>query len=172
MRWWLKNHDLPSPQALLASVMRSPSTFRVMSSQTQPQNVQVASSTILSSALASVSLEIAVLTKGNPHDWYEVGAGQPGGEIEHCIVHHRSKNREAAMGTLPSFVLIAACVTVAQTRPLPQDKPMLQAIDGFMVKGVFTELDRRAVESPDFPGRSRDGSFRRQINRYRRNLAT
>ena len=56
VRWWLKNHDLPSTQALLASVMRSPSTFKVMSSQTQPQNVQVASSTILSPVLASVSL--------------------------------------------------------------------------------------------------------------------
>lgn len=69
------------------------------------------------------------------------------------------------MGTVPSFVLIAACVTVAQPRAVAQDKPMLQAIAGFMVKGVFTELDRELLkrrisladlETSHFDGKSTD----------------
>src|SRR4051794_23754974 len=58
--WWLKNHDLPRMHAALASVIRSPSTFSVMSSQRQPQNVQVASSTILISAFVSSGLTVLI----------------------------------------------------------------------------------------------------------------
>src|SRR5262245_3253843 len=46
--------------AALASVIRSPSTFSVMSSQRQPQNVQVASSTILKSAFVSSGLTVLI----------------------------------------------------------------------------------------------------------------
>ena len=42
--WWLKNQALPSTQARLASMMWLSFTVRSMSSHTQPQNVQVASS--------------------------------------------------------------------------------------------------------------------------------
>ena len=51
--WWLKNQALPSTQAFFALVMRVPSTVSSMSSQTQPQKVQVASLTIFSSAGAA-----------------------------------------------------------------------------------------------------------------------
>src|SRR5437660_7939207 len=46
--WWLRNQALPSTQAFLALVMWSPSTVSSMSSQTQPQKVQVAFSTTFS----------------------------------------------------------------------------------------------------------------------------
>ena len=69
------------------------------------------------------------------------------------------------MRTCPSFVLVAACLIIAQTRALAQDKPKLQAIAGFMVKGVFTELDRELLnrrisladlETSHFDGKSTD----------------
>src|SRR5215831_9507869 len=47
--WWLRNHALPRTQAFLALVMWLPSTVNSMSSQTQPQKVQVALLTIFSS---------------------------------------------------------------------------------------------------------------------------
>src|SRR5947209_3362313 len=49
--WWLRNHALPRTQAFLALVMRWPSTVNSMSSQTQPQKVQVALGTIFNSAI-------------------------------------------------------------------------------------------------------------------------
>src|SRR5438067_1948712 len=52
--WWLRNHALPSTQAFLALVMRWPSTVNSMSSQTQPQKVQVALLTIFSSVAEAV----------------------------------------------------------------------------------------------------------------------
>src|SRR5436309_1284111 len=52
--WWLRNHALPSTQAFFALVMWFPSTVRSMSSQTQPQKVQVASVTTFSSVVAIV----------------------------------------------------------------------------------------------------------------------
>ena len=45
------------------------------------------------------------------------------------------------MRTLLSFFVAAAWITIVQTRVTPQEKPKLLAIDGFMFKGVFTELD-------------------------------
>jgi hypothetical protein len=45
------------------------------------------------------------------------------------------------MQTVLRFVAIAACLTVEQQSASAQDKPRLLAIDGFMSKGVFTELD-------------------------------
>src|SRR5262249_18328092 len=42
--WWLKNQDLPSTQARLASTMWLSLTVISMSSHTQPQKVQVESS--------------------------------------------------------------------------------------------------------------------------------
>src|SRR5262245_3839393 len=50
--WWLRNQALPSTQAFLALVMWSPSTVSSMSSQTQPQKVQVALLTTFSSGVA------------------------------------------------------------------------------------------------------------------------
>src|SRR4051794_33425542 len=47
--WWLRNQALPSTQAFLALVILWPSTVSSMSSQTQPQKVQVALLTIFSS---------------------------------------------------------------------------------------------------------------------------
>src|SRR5262245_23432744 len=50
--WWLRNQALPSTQAFLALVMWLPSTVSSMSSQTQPQKVQVALLTTFSSGVA------------------------------------------------------------------------------------------------------------------------
>src|SRR5262249_55353787 len=47
--WWLRNQALPSTQAFFALVMWSPSTVSSMSSQTQPQKVQVALETTFNS---------------------------------------------------------------------------------------------------------------------------
>src|SRR2546423_5724681 len=49
--WWLRNHALPRTQAFLALVMWLFSTVSSMSSQTQPQKVQVALATTLSSVV-------------------------------------------------------------------------------------------------------------------------
>src|SRR5436305_3832400 len=47
--WWLRNHALPRTQAFFALVMWLFSTVNSMSSQTQPQKVQVALLTTFSS---------------------------------------------------------------------------------------------------------------------------
>src|SRR5262245_43176152 len=49
--WWLRNQALPSTQALLALVIEWTSQFSSRSSQTQPQQVQVALSTIFNSGM-------------------------------------------------------------------------------------------------------------------------
>src|SRR5262245_58269348 len=51
--WWLRNQALPSTQAFLALVMWLSSTVSSISSQTQPQKVQVALETTLSSVISS-----------------------------------------------------------------------------------------------------------------------
>src|SRR5918912_1792955 len=50
--WWFRNQALPRTQAFLALVILWPSTVSSMSSQTQPQKVQVAFATIFSSVEA------------------------------------------------------------------------------------------------------------------------
>ena len=45
------------------------------------------------------------------------------------------------MRTILSFVAAAASLALGHGAASAQDKPKLQAIDGFMFKGVFTELD-------------------------------
>src|SRR5438445_9925320 len=52
--WWLRNQALPRTQAFFALVMWLFSTVNSMSSQTQPQKVQVALLTILSSVADTV----------------------------------------------------------------------------------------------------------------------
>src|SRR5947209_11339043 len=49
--WWLRNHALPRTQAFLALVMWLFSTVNSISSQTQPQKVQVALLTTFNSAM-------------------------------------------------------------------------------------------------------------------------
>src|SRR5206468_11346020 len=49
--WWLRNHALPRTQAFFALVMWLFSTVSSMSSQTQPQKVQVAFGTTFSSVV-------------------------------------------------------------------------------------------------------------------------
>jgi hypothetical protein len=45
------------------------------------------------------------------------------------------------MRTILCFLVAAACFTFVPGPALGQDKPRLLSIDGFMIKGVFTELD-------------------------------
>src|SRR5207248_3001160 len=52
--WWLRNQALPSTQAFLALVILWSSTVSSMSSHTQPQKVQVALLTTLSSLMAMI----------------------------------------------------------------------------------------------------------------------
>src|SRR5205823_4846105 len=63
--WWLRNHALPRTQAFLALVMWLFSTVSSMSSQTQPQKVQVA----LLTTFSSVPLPLI--------DQVSVGGGTP-----------------------------------------------------------------------------------------------
>src|SRR5262245_17273807 len=53
--WWLRNQALPSTQAFLALVMWLFSTVSSMSSQTQPQKVQVALETTFNSVVSGIS---------------------------------------------------------------------------------------------------------------------
>ena len=68
------------------------------------------------------------------------------------------------MRTILCFVVAAACLTLLP-KPAPgQDKPKLQSINGFMFKGVFTELDPasqgRRLSLADI-----EAPLRRQIDR-------
>ena len=75
------------------------------------------------------------------------GAGKPGGNIEHCIVHHRADIREARYcETILRFVMAAVCLSLVSRPAIGQDKPKLLAVDGFMFKGVFTELDTEQMK--------------------------
>jgi hypothetical protein len=65
------------------------------------------------------------------------------------------------MRTILCFVVAAACLTLLP-KPAPgQDKPKLLSINGFMFKGVFTELDpeqaRRRLSLADLEGLHFDG---------------
>src|SRR2546423_9686882 len=76
--WWLRNHALPRTQAFFALVMWLFSTVNSMSSQTQPQKVQVALLTTLSSLAdmqavlftGSVLLRLTVLGVSVPKSAY------------------------------------------------------------------------------------------------------
>ena len=68
------------------------------------------------------------------------------------------------MRTVLCFVAIAAWLTVAQNRLRAQDKPKLLAINGFMFKGVFTELDAEQMKAQAVAGRYRKAPFRRQVD--------
>jgi hypothetical protein len=62
----------------------------------------------------------------------------------------RSRSRptvcEARTRTFLQFVAIAACLTSAQRPAFAQEKPKLLEINGFMFKGVFTELDAEQMK--------------------------
>jgi hypothetical protein len=68
------------------------------------------------------------------------------------------------MRTIPSFVfVVVACLSLASRPAFGQNKPRVLAIDGFMGKGVFTELDPEQmkhrlsleeIETLHFDGRS------------------
>src|SRR5437870_4047086 len=53
--WWLRNHALPRTQAFFALVMWLFSTVSSISSQTQPQKVQVALATTFSSLALTIT---------------------------------------------------------------------------------------------------------------------
>jgi hypothetical protein len=65
------------------------------------------------------------------------------------------------MRTILSFVAAATCLTLVPKPASGQDKPKLLAIGGFMVKGVFTELDpeqaRRRLSLADIENLHLDG---------------
>jgi hypothetical protein len=50
------------------------------------------------------------------------------------------------MRTILRFVMAAACLSLVSTPAMGQDKPKLLAVDGFMFKGVFTELDTEQMK--------------------------
>ena len=66
------------------------------------------------------------------------------------------------------FVAAAACLCVAPAPAFAQDKPKLLAVDGFMFKGVFTELEPEQMKRRP-AGRDRQASFRRPGNANRGN---
>src|SRR5688572_27886884 len=101
---WFKNQALPRTQARLASVMWLSTTVRSMSSQTQPQNVQVASWMIFNSpetlAVGSI-IELAILK------FRAVGGGV-------CLLGRRP-------GTAPAKLFV--CLAGGRVRPLPSAAP-------------------------------------------------